>query len=170
MAGRPPKSVEQHRQENTFRKSRHADKSPQTPPVTDPNLPPPAVLGRAGKALWREKLPLLVEAGHLKQSEIEVFTLYCQAWDDVQSFIRMMHKAQREFQQIKKTYPDKLGIILAYEKSFLTYTEKKNRAVVQFLNFAKALGLTSTDRNKVRADKGRGQNPFTGVVGNGPGS
>jgi len=61
MGGRPPKSVEEHKLDGTFREDRHGDRGFDVPHIAD--IKPPKGLTKEARKLWKEIIPPLCQTG-----------------------------------------------------------------------------------------------------------
>lgn len=78
MAGRPPKSTEQHKRDGTYQATRHKNRVEL--PVSNKVPDPPAHLNKAQGEVWRRMCQLLIDANRLSDQFLPAIELYCECW------------------------------------------------------------------------------------------
>jgi len=106
---------------------------------------PPSFLNTYAKKFWKANLKTLSDSGLLKESDLTTFSMACSAYSDFIFASDLLEKERKK--------PDTTNI--------LQLQRQKNTQQKLFLEFAKSLGLTSVDRQKVRQSQSNEDNSFS---------
>ena len=80
MRGRPPKPLERHRRDGTYRRDRHGDGLPVLVGGRPFELEPPADLPPAALEVWRLVVPELVTVGLVDRVDVPALVVMCTAY------------------------------------------------------------------------------------------
>jgi P27 family predicted phage terminase small subunit len=134
--GRPPKPIEQHRADGTFRKDRHAPAVVLFPgqddaaPAARVKLKPPKSLKGAALEWWKEHVPGLEQLGMLQQIDVSVLEMLAETyaiWKDAL-------KALKKYPMLRENQIAERDAKLSYHK-----------LAVEF-------GFTPTSRARLKVD------------------
>lgn len=150
-AGRKPKPTATHKRQGTFRADRHTD---------GPDLPaglghPPAHLDNIAKREWRRVVPMLTEAGTLKQTHRAAMTGYCRSWS-------LYVEADKVVQK------DGMMLLSAKTGQFYAspYLHAMTAAMKQMVAFAAELGMTPVSEARLKTGPVEERDPLFELLQN----
>lgn len=139
------KTIEERKADGTYRPDRHDFHGIEADNVTDHR--PPAGLDSVAKKYWKKNIDRLAANGLLKESDLATFELCCIAYSDFQ-------KWEKRSQTLAGADLDEV----------IRIQRQKNSQMKNYLEFAKALGLTAVDRGKVKAEAKQDADPWAEFI------
>jgi len=115
-AGRPPKPVEQHHRDGTFRPDRHNKNTAQ---FKKGSTRTPAGLSKGARAEWARLSPELVRLGMWTVADRIVFTGYCVAVDEYMQLTRAIGKMPSITFTTEKGYSGVVPEVGARQKAWM---------------------------------------------------
>ena len=97
--GRPPKSIEEHKRDGTYRQDRHGSRSEI---VIDGKPKRPLGMSADAKKHWDSFVPMLTARGVLTAADTNGLVMMCELWSEWQAAKRIKRKAGDIDQQAKR--------------------------------------------------------------------
>lgn len=136
MAGRPPKPIEQHLKEGTYRKDRHSGALVVTTPGTGiAHMGPPEHLTELQRAVWAQLADLL--SSIVRESDAPMVELAAVAYASYREL-------EDDIRSSGYTYTDDKGNVKANPS-----VQMRDRSMKMFMDLSARLGLSPADRARL---------------------
>ncbi len=158
MAGRPPKAIEQHKLDGTYRKDRHDNRGTQLQKIRDVKIP--ESISPVAAELWRQIVPELCKADLITDVDIPAleYAFYC-------------YGLALELRSIAEEYPGGKAAYIAnckrMEKDVLF---ESRRYMNEFNSIMMRFGMTPVERARIKGNAPENpdsDDPVSRIIGDG---